>query len=611
MYSVFFQEKCPVFSVEVSVSAQNHELKAFPLVFILITKEWDDNMEEQMPRSKDPEQCPGVSGDTVNITTPNFTWKTSFAIGQLFKEPSRLSDLTIVCNSKKFPVHKILLASKSRYIKGAIEKNPNASSLNVDHMSSKQVSSVLEYIYRGSVLIATQDLEDFALTAHELKVQNWDGALATSKHEICHEQNNPYDEGERGIDWRGYPDGPVEYIDNKDGTRRLKVEYYELIDGSFGCGYACDVFSSKEDMMRHLQIMHRSHGNWKFTPTSAGQTFHCYACDFVTNGPESLRIHRLQIHGNEERVQCPECNQQLLWKSLREHRKMIHGNPTKSKCRHCDFETIRKSSLELHERKHHTYPDKNKVKKCPYCEFKITCSLKTHILSMHQGMRIKCPHCSYSHEFDISEHVEKMHENPNLIQCHLCGVKTQKCMMKKHLSVEHPEEAAILVKKRQQEVREIKHCRYCNKRLRWLRGHIKLMHGNQKKRKCPYCPFETIHNISRHVQKCHMKNKQRSFGNDHCEKNEKGCSSSKKNAARLAGQGKPSITRDPTESHNNSILANVLRTKNMNVCPICDSTRAKNLKEHISSSHNVFITKKSTAPKRKSAGGSFFLNFFP
>lgn len=73
-----------------------------------------------------------------------------------------LSDVQLCCDSKKFNVHRFLLAACSPYFQSLFQRN-SCENLNVeiDNVKCVDLQHVLTYMYEGSVRVKNDDLQGF------------------------------------------------------------------------------------------------------------------------------------------------------------------------------------------------------------------------------------------------------------------------------------------------------------------------------------------------------------------------------------------------------------------------------------------------------------------
>ena len=82
-------------------------------------------------------------------------------------------DVTLACeDDKQIQAHKLVLASSSSFFKNILRKNPHQHPLlYLKGINSKELTSLLEFVYVGEIHIGQQDLESFLVAAEDLKIK--------------------------------------------------------------------------------------------------------------------------------------------------------------------------------------------------------------------------------------------------------------------------------------------------------------------------------------------------------------------------------------------------------------------------------------------------------
>lgn len=76
----------------------------------------------------------------------------------------RHSDFVIIAESRKFRVHKLVLATRSPFFSNMFEKNNKSNEMKIEDLSTKTVEKFLQYIYTGEIAEESDDaLELFAI----------------------------------------------------------------------------------------------------------------------------------------------------------------------------------------------------------------------------------------------------------------------------------------------------------------------------------------------------------------------------------------------------------------------------------------------------------------
>jgi len=97
----------------------------------------------------------------------------SQAFGHL-RDEKELFDITLVCGETQEQVlaHKVVLAASSQFFRNILRRNPHQHPLlYLKGVKHKELVSILNFIYKGSVNIAQEELSSFLSVAEELKVK--------------------------------------------------------------------------------------------------------------------------------------------------------------------------------------------------------------------------------------------------------------------------------------------------------------------------------------------------------------------------------------------------------------------------------------------------------
>ena len=81
-------------------------------------------------------------------------------------------DVTLACGDRQIQAHKLILSACSPFFRGVLRRNPHQHPLlylkGVDY---SDLVAVLNYMYRGEVDIAQEELNSFLAVAEELRVK--------------------------------------------------------------------------------------------------------------------------------------------------------------------------------------------------------------------------------------------------------------------------------------------------------------------------------------------------------------------------------------------------------------------------------------------------------
>ena len=88
------------------------------------------------------------------------------------KEDKDFTDLTLVCADKQVEVHKVVLASSSKFFRRVLKNIKHSHPLiYLSGVKFKDLDAVLSFMYLGQVNLAQEDLNSFLAVAEELEVK--------------------------------------------------------------------------------------------------------------------------------------------------------------------------------------------------------------------------------------------------------------------------------------------------------------------------------------------------------------------------------------------------------------------------------------------------------
>ena len=90
------------------------------------------------------------------------------------RDEKEFFDITLVCGETQEQVsaHKVVLAASSQFFRNILRRNPHQHPLlYLKGVKQKELVAILNFIYKGSVNIAQEELSSFLSVAEELKVK--------------------------------------------------------------------------------------------------------------------------------------------------------------------------------------------------------------------------------------------------------------------------------------------------------------------------------------------------------------------------------------------------------------------------------------------------------
>ena len=238
-------------------------------------------------------------------------------------------DVTLVSSDEKhISAHKVVLSASSDFFKNILKKAAHVNPmLFLSGVNSKDLSSIMDYIYEGEVQLFQEDLDSFLNTATILKIDGIDGAIddgSNVKNE-CFESTEEIEEMEemkihkdaqRSVDFHT----PSKFVTDDIHPRRAelqkipKIQSYQSIrnirrtaettvnvhasnidakaavnelvmkiDGGWQCK-ACGKTMKTLDIRRHAEIH------------IEGLAFSCDVCHETFRSRMKLKHHKSKIH---------------------------------------------------------------------------------------------------------------------------------------------------------------------------------------------------------------------------------------------------------------------------------------------------------------------------
>ena len=186
----------------------------------------------------------------------------------------------------------------------------------------------------------------------------------------------------------------------------------------FRCTYeSCPYYTfNKDNIRKHIndsRIIHKPKQT-KAKPTKA-KVYSCKSCSLQFPNKEEYQNHRINIHGEEDRLQaslhakCRLCNQQFANKpALAVHRKRPH----RLECSQCDLKFVLKHDLRRHAYNEHGEANEySEANICGLChrQFAQKCDIYRHQRKLHKWDCASCE-LKFVQQKDMWQHVQDEHD---------------------------------------------------------------------------------------------------------------------------------------------------------------------------------------------------------
>ena len=249
----------------------------------------------------------------------------------------------------------------------------------------------------------------------------------------------------------------------------------------FCCPHCNQIFMNSEQ--------HKMHVSSHFYTVGEDGTHTCHFCGHSFAREILLRQHRRVP--KEKRI-CQKCGFQFSSRCQIQRHLQVHRQEEKQKCKECEESFVGLSKLEIRQHmKAHKLPKPSAL--CPICGKNVERSkYNYHLQSVHEKTKYLCSVCNKELKTKMSlTHHMKLHENKRL-QCEYCGkyFREQKSL-NHHKAYRHQGKCF--------------ECKECGKKLSKksnLKTHIQIVHRKIKPHVCTICGLGCIYSAE---LKVHMR----------------------------------------------------------------------------------------------------------
>merc|ERR1712126_141991 len=257
----------------------------------------------------------------MNTDSKSLVWKSySNHFLYLLKELNKtnsFSDVTLVCDDNtRIESHKIILSSCSDVLKEIISSDPEIHSvILLTGIKSKDLGSLLQYVYTGETILNQEDVNDFMQFAKELKIGEF-------KNEVKKEAYKKAEE-----------------YSNEDTDEISVLEEISVV---------------KEWKRKEKQITAAPKS--KLNPSASSAAFDmclslmCPECGRNFNSNASMKVHLKSQHSGIS-IPCTQCAYKTKTQlQLKKRVKSVHEI---HQCIYCNFKTIGQRNLGIHMNHNH------------------------------------------------------------------------------------------------------------------------------------------------------------------------------------------------------------------------------------------------------------------
>ena len=109
--------------------------------------------------------------EKLNLMWDDFRQNVSLTFNDL-REDIDFTDVTLACEDRYIGVHKIIIASGSNFFKNVLKRNKHPHPwIYLRGVKSKDLESIVDFLYKGEVSIVESDLNDFLVLANEIELK--------------------------------------------------------------------------------------------------------------------------------------------------------------------------------------------------------------------------------------------------------------------------------------------------------------------------------------------------------------------------------------------------------------------------------------------------------
>merc|ERR1712126_36689 len=232
----------------------------------------------------------------------------------LLRNEEYLHDVTLVSDDNiQVSAHKLVLSACSEYFKKIFRNNNkhNHPLLRLDGLSSKELTSVLDYIYNGEVQIFQEDLDRFLAIAQKLKLEGllggaddnveetYDDGNKVKEEEINHEFNvASTDKSEKQVFQKSKQpiqakiDGAIALNENGEGLADVDAKLLEHVQKMADRSLKCKICGNTAKKMSNIKNHIETH--------MEGLSFPCHICGKIFRSRHSFNVHKSAFHRNKK-----------------------------------------------------------------------------------------------------------------------------------------------------------------------------------------------------------------------------------------------------------------------------------------------------------------------
>ena len=252
------------------------------------------------------------------------------------REEQRLFDVTLATDDgQQMQAHKIILSAASSFFSNIFLKTDSVKMLvYLKGISSSQLEHIINFMYKGEVFIAEEDLKEFIETGEELQVKGLQSEFPDMKDDRQDHQNK--DIGSEFVKTENKP----ECIDNAGNKEIFRME--DITDNwIFSEAKSNEGGIANDELDIQIEgLIEKTEGIWK-----------CKMCEKTTKQKGEIRDHaEIHIDGNSQ--SCHICSKKFPTRhNLQMHIYSIHSELVS--CDLCGKSGMTKGASYKHKERNH------------------------------------------------------------------------------------------------------------------------------------------------------------------------------------------------------------------------------------------------------------------
>ena len=251
------------------------------------------------------------------------------------REDQDFTNVTLACDDyEQIKAHNIILASSSSFFSDLLRKNKHPHPwIYLKGVNSKDLMSILDFIYHGEVNIPQEDLEEFMKVGGELKIKGLEPEKPHDNSESINMSKNPR-KNKRNKTKKIKKENQYKEENFKDATNIYDIKpelYLETTLNDQGDKSSIDALYNSQGVkyVQQEQLFKQRDIVIKQKWSKINSTLICRDCEFKTKFHTNMKNHIESKHMADIRnvpIPCVHCDVTTVSRSaLREHLKKYHS----------------------------------------------------------------------------------------------------------------------------------------------------------------------------------------------------------------------------------------------------------------------------------------------